>query len=100
MIGEKVIDDILSRADIVDVVSEFVDLKHKGINYQACCPFHSEKTPSFFVNRERGTWHCFGSCDTGGNVISFVQKIKGYSFPEAVNWLAKKYSIYIDNDYK
>jgi DNA primase len=98
MIDEKIIDDILSRADIVDVVSEFVDLKHKGINYQSCCPFHEEKTPSFFVNRERGTWHCFGSCDTGGNVISFIQKIKGFTFPDAVKWLAKKYNIDINED--
>ena len=72
MIEEKYIEPIFDRADIVDVVGEFVSLKKKGIHYKACCPFHNEKTPSFVVTPARGTWHRFGSCNKGGNAVSFL----------------------------
>lgn len=96
MIEEKYIEQILDRADIVDVVGEFVTLTKKGSHYKACCPFHSEKTPSFVVTPARGTWHCFGSCNKGGNAISFLMEHESMNFPEALRWLAKKYHIEIE----
>lgn len=100
MIDPRIIQDILDRADIVDVISDFVDLKKKGSSYEACCPFHSEKTPSFKVSPSRGNWHCFGSCQEGGNVISFVMKIQNMTFIEAVKWLGKKCGIAVVDDYQ
>lgn len=100
MIDPRIIQDILDRADIVDVISDFVDLKKKGSSYEACCPFHSEKTPSFKVSPSRGTWHCFGSCQEGGNVISFVMKIQNMTFIEAVKWLGNKCGIAVVDDYQ
>ena len=89
MIDERTIESILDRVDIVDVVGRYVpDLKQKGSNYQCCCPFHSERTPSFIVNKARNTWHCFGACAEGGNAIKFVMKYNNYTFPEAVKELA------------
>ena len=96
MIEEKYIEQILDRADIVDVVGEFVTLTKKGSHYKACCPFHSEKTPSFVVTPARGTWNCFGSCNKGGNAISFLMEHESMNFPEALRWLAKKYHIEIE----
>ncbi|MBO5181849.1 MAG: DNA primase [Paraprevotella sp.] len=98
MIGEDVIESILARANIVDVVSGFVQLKKKGMSYEACCPFHAEKTPSFKVNPARGTWHCFGSCGEGGNVISFIMRQENMSFPEAVRWLGHKYGVKVEEE--
>lgn len=100
MIDTRVIQEVIDRSDIIDVISDFVDLKKKGNSYSACCPFHQEKTPSFIVSPARGTWHCFGNCQEGGNVISFVMKIKNITFVEAVKWLASKYGIIINDDYK
>ena len=96
MIEEKYIEQILDRADIVDVVGEFVTLTKKGSHYKACCPFHNEKTPSFVVTPARGTWHCFGSCNKGGNAVSFLMEHESMTFPEALRWLAKKYHIEIE----
>lgn len=96
MISEKNIQEVLDRADIVDVVSEFVELRKKGRIYEACCPFHNEKTPSFKVDPARNTWHCFGACAEGGNSVSFIMKHEGMNFPEAVKYLAHKYGIDID----
>lgn len=96
MIDERIIEQIIDRADIVEVVGHYVpDLKQKGSNYQACCPFHAEKTPSFIVSPAKGTWHCFG-CGKGGNVISFVMLHENLNFPEAVRSLAKRYGIAIE----
>ena len=84
------IEGIKSRLDVVDTVAEYLQLKPAGSgSFKACCPFHQEKTPSFFVNRPRQSWHCFG-CDQGGDVISFVQKMEGMDFPEALEFLAHK----------
>ena len=96
MIEEKYIEQILDRADIVDVVGEFVTLKKAGSHFKACCPFHSEKTPSFVVTPARGTWHCFGSCNKGGNAVGFLMEHESMSYPEALRWLAKKYHIEIE----
>lgn len=95
MIDEKYIEQVLDRADIVDVIGGYIELKRRGSNYEACCPLHKEKTPSFKVNPARGCWHCFG-CQKGGNVISFVMEHEAMDFPEAVQLLARKYGIQIE----
>lgn len=83
------INEVLSRNDIVDVIGSYVSLKKKGANYEACCPFHHEKTPSFKVNREKQMYHCFG-CGVGGNVFTFVMEYENLNFPEAVERLAER----------
>lgn len=95
MIDERIIEQILDRADIVDVIGGYVELKKKGANYAACCPLHKEKTPSFMVNPARGTWHCFG-CGKGGNVIGFLMEHDTLNFPEAVRALGKRYGIEVE----
>ena len=75
-------------SDIVQVASRYVSLKQVGNRYKACCPFHQEKTPSFSIDAARQTWHCFGACQTGGDVFSFVQRAENLSFPEAMQRLA------------
>ena len=96
MIDERSIEAVLNRVDIVDVVSRHVDLKRKGSIWQACCPFHNERTPSFIVNPARNTWHCFGACQEGGNAISFLMKKCSMTFPEAVKELGKMYGVTIE----
>jgi len=82
--------DIKGRLDIVDIVSEYIPLKPGGSGaFKANCPFHQEKTPSFYISRPRQTWHCFG-CDQGGDLISFVMKMEGMEFREALELLAQK----------
>ena len=83
-----VIDDIKNRLDIVDVVSGYVSLQRSGRAFKACCPFHQERTPSFYVNQERQNWHCFGACATGGDVFGFVMKAENLEFREALQRLA------------
>ena len=86
---------IKDKLDIVDFISEYVPLKRAGINYKACCPFHQEKTPSFMVNRERQSWHCFG-CNKGGDIFTFLQEIEGMEFVEALKFLAEKAGVRLD----
>ncbi len=89
-IPEKFINDLVERSDIVDVVSGYVRLtKRSGANLFGLCPFHSEKTPSFSVNRDKHIYHCFG-CGKGGGVISFVMDIESLSYPEAIAFLARR----------
>ncbi len=90
--SDEIIEEVRSRNDIVDVISEYVGLKKSGTSYKCCCPFHSEKTPSFIVSREKQIFHCFG-CGAGGNVYTFIMKYENYSFMEAVEYLAKRAGI-------
>ncbi len=91
-ISDDTINEIKSRAHIVDVIGEYVHLKQAGNNYKGLCPFHSEKTPSFMVSPSKGIFHCFG-CGAGGNVFTFLMKFKGITFPEAVRVLGEKVGI-------
>jgi DNA primase len=81
---------IKSKIDIVSFISEYVQLKKSGHNFKARCPFHGEKTPSFYVSPERQAWYCFGACATGGDIISFLQKWDNLEFLEALKILADK----------
>lgn len=94
MIDQSTIDRILDAAQIVDVVSEFVTLRKRGVNYIGLCPFHNEKTPSFSVSPSKGVCKCF-SCGKGGNVVHFIMEHEQLSYYEALKWLAKKYNIEI-----
>ncbi|MDP6540592.1 MAG: CHC2 zinc finger domain-containing protein, partial [Planctomycetota bacterium] len=86
-IPEDTIQTIRDRVDILDVVGRSVSLKKAGRNFKGLCPFHEEKTPSFNVHPDRGTFHCFG-CGEGGNVFTFLMNHDGLTFPEAVRSLA------------
>lgn len=88
-IPQEILDEIAAKCDIVSVVSEYVPLKRRGVNYQGLCPFHNEKTPSFSVSPAKQIYHCFG-CGVGGNVFKFVMEIEHISFREAVAKLAKQ----------
>ncbi len=93
-IPEATIQNVLSACDIVEVIEGYVRLTRSGRNFKARCPFHNEKTPSFMVNPEKQIFHCFG-CNIGGNAISFVMKMEGLTYPEAIRKLAKKCNIEI-----
>ncbi|BDG46483.1 MULTISPECIES: DNA primase [Parageobacillus] len=95
-IPEETIEAIRRTVDIVDVISDYVQLKKQGRNYFGLCPFHGEKTPSFSVSPEKQIFHCFG-CGAGGNVFSFLMDIEGISFLEAVKRLAVKANIDLSN---
>lgn len=94
------IDELKSRADIYSVVSSYVPLQRKGQRMWACCPFHSERTPSFAIDTLRGTWTCFGACHEGGDVISFEMKINNLSFYEACQRLASKVGMTLPSEFK
>jgi DNA primase len=91
-IPEGKIIEIRERANIVEVISDFLSLKKAGKNYLGLCPFHSERTPSFTVNEEKGIFHCFG-CGAGGNIFNFLMRANHLSFPDAVKELAQRYGI-------
>ena len=88
------VDDLKSQADIVQVVQDYVPLKKAGTSYKGLCPFHTEKTPSFHVNHDKGFFHCFG-CGTGGDVVKFLELQEKLSFPEAVRQLANRFGLQV-----
>ena len=92
MIAPASIQEIMNRADIVDVIGQFVRLKKRGSSYIANCPFHNEKSPSFNVSPAKGIYKCFG-CGKAGNVVTFIQEHEKLSYPEAMRWLADFYKI-------
>ncbi|MCA1927496.1 MAG: DNA primase [Calditerrivibrio sp.] len=96
---EKVKDIILDRLDILDYISQYVELKRAGKYYKGLCPFHSEKTPSFTVTPEKGLFHCFG-CGASGNLITFVMKYNNLSFIDALKYLAERAGVSMDRDDK
>ena len=95
-IPQSTIDKIRDQADIVDVISREVELKRKGVNYFGICPFHDEKTPSFSVSQSKQIYKCFGGCDAGGNVFTFIMEFYKLTFFESAKLLADRYNIILD----
>ena len=90
--SDEILDEVRNSNDIVDVISQYISLKRSGRNYFGLCPFHNEKSPSFSVSPDKQIFHCFG-CGVGGNVISFISKIEGIGFKEAIEVLAERANI-------
>ncbi|MDD5569621.1 MAG: DNA primase [Bacteroidales bacterium] len=97
MITKDTIDDIFSAVRIEEIISEFVSLKKRGVNFVGLCPFHNEKTPSFTVSATKGIYKCFG-CGKAGNAVNFLMEHEHFTYPEALRFLAKKYNIEIQED--
>jgi DNA primase len=97
MISQETIEQVVAASDIVEVIGSYFPLKRAGIEFRALCPFHQEKTPSFYVHPDKQTFHCFG-CGTGGAVIQFVQRYENIDFPEAVRRLAARAGIALVED--
>ena len=91
----NLLEEILRRTDLVQLVGRRVKLVRKGRVMWGCCPFHKEKTPSFHVNPERGIFHCFG-CKESGSAVDFVMKTEGHTFPEAIRLLADRAGVVIE----
>src|SRR6476661_5654579 len=92
----RVSDEIKQRIDTVELVSRYTQLQKHGSTYKGLCPFHTERTPSFVVYRDSGTWHCFGSCGTGGDIFSFLMKKENIDFRAALQILAQQAGISLD----
>ena len=90
--SDEIIDEVRQSNDIVNVISQYVTLKRSGRNFFGLCPFHNEKSPSFSVSPDKQIFHCFG-CGVGGNVYTFITKIEGINFKEAIEVLAEKANI-------
>lgn len=97
MIPQQTVDIILDNARIDDVISDFVSLKRRGANFVACCPFHNEKTPSFYVSPAKGIYKCFG-CGKAGTAVGFVMEHEHCSYTDALRYLASKYNIEIEEE--
>src|SRR5690606_34324011 len=97
MIPKSFIQDLLTRVDIVDILSPHLTLKKSGANYFACCPFHGEKTPSFSISPSKQFYHCFG-CGVHGNALDFLIELHGLSFVEAVHELARQVGLEVPDE--
>ena len=89
---QQFIEELKQRADIVEVIQQYVSLKKSGAEYKGLCPFHNEKTPSFSVNRDKGFFHCHG-CHAGGSVFKFIELHERIGFVDAVKLLAQKFGL-------
>jgi len=101
MIAKQSIENLKAHLDVVDIISQFIELKKSGANFKACCPFHGEETPSFVVSPQKQIYHCFG-CGVGGDAIKFVMEYEKLSYPEAIEKLASmvNFSLEYDNNFK
>ena len=97
-IPQEVIEEVLHRTNIVDIIGQYVQLKKSGKNYMGLCPFHEERSPSFSVAEDKQIFHCFG-CGKGGTVFNFLQEIEGISFPESVKRVADLEHLSVDFDW-
>lgn len=97
MITKESIENLKNHLDVVDVISQFIELKKSGANFKACCPFHGEDTPSFVVSPAKQIYHCFG-CGVGGDSIKFVMEHEKFSYPEALEKLASMYNVSLEYD--
>lgn len=97
MISKQSIENLKSHLDVVDVVSQFIELKKSGANFKACCPFHGEDTPSFVVSPQKQIYHCFG-CGVGGDAIKFVMEYEKLTYPESIEKLASMYNVSLEYD--
>lgn len=97
LIAQNILEDVLGRVDIVEIISGYLPLKRAGRNFKACCPFHHEKTPSFMVSSDRQIYHCFG-CGESGNAFKFLMRYERLDFPEAVETLARKVGVVLPQD--
>ena len=94
-LSEELINEVKDANEIVDVISQYIQVKAAGSSYKALCPFHNEKTPSFIINKEKQFYKCFG-CGEGGDVINFIMKMENLDFIESVKLLARRANIEID----
>lgn len=97
MIPKETIQNIIETARVEEVISDFVNLQKRGVNYVARCPFHDEKTPSFVVSPSKGIYKCFG-CGKAGNAVNFVMEHEHFSYPEALKYIARKYNIEVEEE--
>ena len=97
LIPREIIEEVIARTDINDIIGSYVSLKRAGSNMQGLCPFHKEKTPSFSVSSDKQIYHCFG-CGVGGDVVKFVMNIENVSFKEAVELLADRAKMELPQD--
>lgn len=95
-IAEHSIDRVLEATDLVAVVDQYVKLRRVGPEFVGLCPFHQERTPSFYVNPSKRVWMCRGGCAVGGNVVGFLERIEGWKFPEVIRHLSERFSIPLD----
>jgi len=96
----SIIDEIKQRTDIVEVISQYAALTKAGRNFRALCPFHNETRPSFFIYPEQQSWHCFGACNTGGDVFSFIMKRENIDFGETLRLLAQRAGVTIPSRFE
>ena len=97
--SDEILNEVRENSDIVEVISQYVHLKRSGRNYFGLCPFHNEKSPSFSVSPDKQIFHCFG-CGVGGNVFTFISKIEGIGFKEAIENLAERARIILPKSTK